>query len=112
MMKGFLDDREEGRQETQRKRLHQGRAHLGAPFCEELEVALEVRGEDEFDQQEAEAAQLRRVQVTQPEELGPRTQQTPGACSVVVLEHRAIVVQDCLRSVQFSSVRSPSSSTQ
>ena len=74
----------------------EGQAHLGAPLGEELEVALEVRGEDELDEEEAEAAQLRGVQVAQPEELGARAQQAPRTRCVVVLQHRPVVVQDRL----------------
>ena len=59
-------------------------------------MALEVRGEDKLDEEEAEAAQLCGVQVAQPEELGARAQQPPRARCVVVLQHRPVVVQDRL----------------
>lgn len=60
-------------------------------------MLLEVGGQYGLDDEEAETLELHMVQVGQEVELGLGQVQAPGRRGVVVLQHRAIVVQHRLQ---------------
>lgn len=59
-------------------------------------MLLEVCGQYRLDDEEAKALELHVIQVDQEVELGPGQVEAPGGRSVVVLQHRPIVVEHCL----------------
>ena len=71
--------------------------YLGVKLGQEVKVFLEVGGQDGLDHQEAEALELHVLQVGKEVELRPRHEEVPGRRRVVVLQHRAVVVQNGLR---------------
>jgi len=71
--------------------------YLGVKLGQEVKVFLEVGGQDGLDHQEAEALELHVLQVGQEVELRPRHEEVPGRRRVVVLQHRAVVIQNGLQ---------------
>ena len=60
-------------------------------------MLLEVRGEYGLDDKEAKALELHVVKVEQEVELGLGQIEAPGGGRVMVLQHRAVVVQHRLQ---------------
>ncbi|RUS84019.1 hypothetical protein EGW08_008197, partial [Elysia chlorotica] len=71
-------------------------AYLGVELCQDLEVPLEVGGQDGLDDEEAEPLEFRRLQAR--DEVVGRVveQQGPGRRRMVVLQHRPIIVENRL----------------
>lgn len=56
-------------------------------------MLLEVCGQYRLDDEEAKALEFHMVQVDQEVELWPGQIEVPGGCSVVVLQHRPVIVE-------------------
>ena len=56
-------------------------------------MLLEVCGQNSLDDEEAKTLELHVIQVDQEVELGPGQVEAPGRRSVVVLQHRPVIVQ-------------------
>ncbi len=70
---------------------------LGVEFGNNLEVSLEVGGEDGLDDEETETVQFPFLQVDEPVVARVRQQEAPGGRRVVTLQHRPVIVQDRLQ---------------
>ena len=66
---------------------------LGIELGQEVKVLLEVCGEYRLDDEEAKALELHVIQVEQEVELRLGQIEAPGRRRVMVLQHRAVVVQ-------------------
>lgn len=71
---------------------------LSIELCQEVKVLLEVCGQYSLNDKEAKTLKLHVIQVGQKVELWPGQIEVPGGCSVVVLQHRPVIVQHGLRS--------------
>lgn len=60
-------------------------------------MLLEVCGQYSLNDKEAKTLELHVIQVDQKVELRLGQVQAPGSCSVMVLQHRAVIIQHCLR---------------
>lgn len=60
-------------------------------------MLLQVCGQDSLDDEEAKALELHVIQVDQEVELGLGQVEAPGGRGVVVLQHRAVVIEHSLR---------------
>lgn len=60
-------------------------------------MLLEVCGQNSLDDEEAKPLELHMIQVDQEVELGPGQVEAPGRRSVVVLQHRPVIVQHRLQ---------------
>ena len=77
--------------------MRRSHVYLGVELSQEVKVFLEVGGQDGLDHQEAEALELPVLQVGEEVELWPRHEEVPGGRRVVVLQHRAVVIQNSLQ---------------
>lgn len=68
-------------------------SHLGVELCQKVKVLLEVRGQDGLNDEKAKALELHMIQVDQEVKFWPGQVEVPGGCSVVVLQHRPVVVE-------------------
>lgn len=57
---------------------------------------LQVSSQNRLNDEEAEMLELHVVQVDQEVVFWPGHEEVPGSSSVVVLQHRAVIVQHCL----------------
>ena len=73
-----------------------GVVHFGIELGQDLEVALQVGGQDGFNDQVAEAFEFGAVQVHQKVAARVGEEQRPGGSSVMVLKYRPIVIEDRL----------------
>lgn len=73
---------------------------LSIELCQEVKVLLEVCGQYSLNDKEAKTLELHVIQVDQKVELWPGQIEVPGGRSVVVLQHRPVIVQHGLRSTR------------
>ena len=81
--------------------------YLGVELSQEVKVFLEVGGQDGLNHQEAEALELPVLQVVEEVELWPRHEEVPGGRRMVVLQHRAVVIQNRLQGATLTHINIP-----
>lgn len=64
-------------------------------------MLLEVRGQDGLNDEKTKALELHVIQVDQEVELWPGQIEVPGGRGVVVLQHRSVIVEHGLHSVEW-----------
>jgi len=85
-----------------------GVIHFDVELGQDFKVAFQIGGQDRLDNQKSNALEFSAVQVHQEIETRIREEQGPGRGRVMVLQHRAVVVQDRLGSepkIHFQSIQ-------